>query len=105
MNAEARGVRRTLAAQRFMLLLHVQPGARKSEVVGRHGDALKVRIAAPPVDNKANAALIAFLSQTLGVEKSAIAIRQGAASRRKLVEITGSAQTAAALAALNALGA
>jgi uncharacterized protein (TIGR00251 family) len=54
-----------------------------------HGDALKVRIAAPAVDNKANAALIEFLSETLGVSRSSITIRHGATSRRKVVEVTG----------------
>jgi len=77
------------SARRLSLTLHAQPGARKSEIVGLHGDALKVRIAAPAVDNKANAALIEFLSETLGVSKSAISIRHGATSRRKVVEVTG----------------
>ena len=77
------------AARRLILTLHVQPGARKSGVTGAHGDALKIRIAAPAVDNKANAALIDFLSETLDVPKSSIAIRRGATGRRKVVEITG----------------
>jgi hypothetical protein len=77
------------AAGRLTLILHVQPGARHSGIAGIHGDALKIRIAAPAVDNKANAALIDFLSETLGVPKSAMAIRQGATGRRKVVEITG----------------
>ena len=93
-----------MAVQTFTLLLHVQPGARKSEFVGRHGDALKVRIAAPPVDNKANAALIAFLSGALGIQKSAIVIRRGATTRRKLVEVTGGAQLEATLNALSITG-
>ena len=91
---------RTPAVRTVTLLLHVQPGARTNEIVGRHGDALKVRIAAPPVDNKANVALIAFLSHQLGVQKSAIVIRQGAGSRRKVVEISGGPQLAATLDAL-----
>ncbi len=81
-------------------MLHVQPGAAKSEIVGRHGDALKIRIAAPAVDNKANAALVAFLSDMLGVRKSAIALRQGAGSRRKLVEVTAGPELSARLEAL-----
>ena len=76
------------AARRLRLTLHVQPGARKSEVAGLHGDALKLRIAAPAMENKANAALIDFLGGLLGVSKSAIAIRHGAAGRRKVLEIT-----------------
>ena len=77
------------AARRLTLTLHIQPNAKKSTITGLHGDALKVRIAAPAVDNKANAALIEFLSETLGVSKSAIFLRHGATGRRKIVEITG----------------
>lgn len=75
----------------------MQPGARKSGIAGFHGDALKIRIAAPAVDNKANAALAGFLSEALGVPKSAIAIRHGATGRRKVVEITGGPELAKAL--------
>jgi uncharacterized protein len=70
--------------------LHVQPNAKNSAFAGLHGDALKVRIAAPASENKANAALIDFLSGALAVAKSAIAIRHGATGRRKVVEIVGS---------------
>jgi uncharacterized protein (TIGR00251 family) len=77
------------AARRLTLTLHAQPGARKSEIAGLHGDALKVRIAAPAVGNKANAALIELLSEILRVPKSAIALRHGATGRRKVVEISG----------------
>jgi uncharacterized protein (TIGR00251 family) len=90
------------AARRLTLTLHVQPGARQSEVVGLHGGALKVRIAAPAADNKANAALIEFLSETLGVQKSAIAIRHGATGRRKVVEISSGPALGTRLAALAA---
>lgn len=85
------------AAQRVTLTLHVQPNARKSEIVGLHGGALKVKVAAPAMDNKANAALIEFLSKTLSVPKSAIAIRHGATGRRKVVEITGGTELVAKL--------
>ncbi len=88
------------AASRVTVTLHIQPGARKSEIAGRHGNALKVRIAAPAVDNKANSALIEFLGETLGVPKSAIAIRHGATGRRKVVEITGGPELAAKLEAI-----
>jgi hypothetical protein len=77
------------AARRLTLTLHVQPGARNSAIAGTHGNALKIRIAAPAVDNKANAALIDFLSETLDIPKSAIAIRRGATGRRKVIEIAG----------------
>ena len=75
--------------RRLTLTLHVQPNARRSEIAGIHGDALKIRIASPAADNKANAELIELLSETFDVQKSAIAIRHGAAGRRKVVEIAG----------------
>jgi uncharacterized protein (TIGR00251 family) len=76
-------------ARRALLALHVQPGARKNEVAGLHGEALKIRIAAPAAEDKANAELVQFLSKALAVPRSAIAIRRGAKSRHKLVEIAG----------------
>ena len=85
------------AARRLTLTLHVQPGARKSGIAGTHGDALKIRIAAPAADNKANAALIDFLSEMLAVPKSAITIRRGATGRRKVVEIAGGPELMAKL--------
>ncbi len=88
------------AAHRLTLSLHIQPGARNSAIAGTHGDALKIRIAAPAVDNKANAALIEFLGETLDIPKSAITIRHGATGRRKVVEITGSDELAAKLGRL-----
>lgn len=71
------------------LRLHIQPGAKKTEVVGLHGDALKIRLAAPPVDGKANACLIAFLAEQLGVAKAAISLVSGDTSRAKRVSISG----------------
>jgi uncharacterized protein (TIGR00251 family) len=69
------------------LTLHVQPGARRTEVAGLHGDALKIRLAAPPVDGKANAALIEFLAGRLGLPKSAVRLVGGQGSRRKILEL------------------
>lgn len=68
-------------------------------MVGRHGDALKIRIAAPPADGAANDELIRFLAVRLRVPRSAIAITAGGSSRRKTVSITG-IETAAALRVL-----
>jgi uncharacterized protein (TIGR00251 family) len=82
--------------------LHAQPNARKNEIVGLHGGALKVRIAAPAADSRANAALIAFLSETLGVQKSVIAVHHGATGRRKVLEISGGPELVARLATLAA---
>jgi uncharacterized protein (TIGR00251 family) len=75
--------------------VHVQPGAKKSDVAGLHGDALKVRIAAPPADNKANLELIRLLSRLLNVPQAAIAIRRGATGRRKIIEVAGGPELAA----------
>jgi uncharacterized protein (TIGR00251 family) len=69
------------------LILHVQPGARKTEVAGPHGDALKIRLAAPPVDGKANAALTEFIAACLGLPKAAVRLAAGRSSRRKILEI------------------
>ncbi len=71
------------------LRLHIQPGAKKTEVVGLHGEALKIRLAAPPVDGKANAGLIAFLAERLGVAKAAVSLVSGDTSRAKRVRIDG----------------
>ena len=71
------------------LRLHIQPGAKKTEVVGMHGDALKIRLAAPPVDGKANACLLTFLAETLGVAKSAVRLVAGESSRSKRVHVSG----------------
>jgi len=76
--------------------VHVVPRAAASGIAGRHGDAVKIRLAAPPVDGAANDALVRFLAERLGVPRSAIAIAAGRSSRRKSVTITGM-ETAEAL--------
>ena len=77
------------------ITVHVQPKAARTEVVGTHGDALKVRLAAPPVDGAANQELVRFLADTLGVSRSRIEIRSGLTSRRKVVEVTAISAAAA----------
>ena len=74
---------------RVTLTLHIQPGAKRSEFAGLHGDALKVRLAAPPLDGKANEALLRFLAEELGIPKSAVNLKSGQASRRKVLEVVG----------------
>jgi uncharacterized protein (TIGR00251 family) len=69
--------------------IRVQPRASKSEIAGLHGDALKVRLTAPPVDGAANEALIKFLAGTFGVPVRAITILTGASSRTKVVQMDG----------------
>ncbi len=71
------------------LTLHVQPGAKKTEIAGIHGDALKIRLAAPPIEGKANAALLAFLAEKFGVPLRNAVLKQGESSRRKVVSISG----------------
>lgn len=75
------------SGERLTLSLSIQPGARRTEVAGPHGAMLKIRIAAPAADDKANAALIEFLSRTFDLPPSRIRIRAGQHSRRKLVEL------------------
>lgn len=74
-------------AGRITLTLHIQPGAKRTEVAGRYGDALKIRLAVPPVDGKANAALIEFVAERLGLARSAVSLKSGQTSRRKVLEI------------------
>ncbi|HZI40880.1 MAG TPA: DUF167 domain-containing protein [Gemmatimonadaceae bacterium] len=71
------------------LLIHVQPRASRNEFAGLYGGALKVRIMAPPIEGAANAALIEFLADWLGVTRRAIRIATGQHGRSKLVEIAG----------------
>ncbi len=77
------------------LVVHVVPRARSTAVLGRHGDAIKVRVAASPVDGAANAELIRFLAARLGVARRSVAIIAGASGRRKVVTIGGLATAAA----------
>jgi uncharacterized protein (TIGR00251 family) len=69
--------------------VRVQPRASRSEIGGLHGDALKVRLAAPPVDGAANEALIELLADALGIARTAVRIISGATSRGKVVEVDG----------------
>lgn len=81
------------------LVVHVVPRARTTAVAGRHGEALKIRLAAPPVDGAANDELVRFLADRLNVPRSAVTIAAGRAGRRKTVKIAGVA-TAVALRTL-----
>ena len=79
----------TEAAGGVTFTVRVVPRARKNEIVGIHGDALRIRLTAPPVEGRANEALIAFLAKRLGVRKSQVEIVVGATSRRKMIRIIG----------------
>ena len=70
-----------------VLTCYVQPGAHQTEVVGRHGEHLKIRLKAPPVDGKANQALIDFLAEAFGTRASAITLTRGEKSRVKTLTI------------------
>ncbi len=65
--------------------VHAQPGAKRTEIAGLHGDCLKLRLASPPVDGKANECLIEFLAGRLGVKRAQVKITRGLSSRRKTV--------------------
>jgi uncharacterized protein (TIGR00251 family) len=73
----------------LLLSVHAQPGAGRSQVVGRHGDALKVRVAAPPTQNRANDALAELLADAFGVKKAAVELVSGATSRQKRFRVKG----------------
>jgi len=72
------------------LTLHIQPGAKRSEVAGLHGDALKIRLAAPPVEGRANEALLRFIADSFEVPLRQVELLRGAQSRHKMVKVTGS---------------
>ncbi len=86
-----------------VLSLHVQPGAKRTEFAGLHGGALKIRLAAPPVEGRANAALCAFLAEFCDVPKAAVCLVSGDTARAKRVRIAGAGDDA--FTRLTALGA
>ena len=86
----------------ILLSLYVQPRAARNQIVGLHDGALKLAITAPPVDGQANAAVVAFLADTLSLAKKDIVIRHGQSSRRKQVVVHG--LTAAVIRERLALG-
>ena len=71
----------------LVLTLHAQPGASRTEVAGTHGEALKVRLAAPAIEGRANAALVRFLADSFAVPQRQVTVVQGAAARRKVVRV------------------
>jgi len=79
------------------LTLHVQPGAKRTEVAGLHGEAIKIRLAAPPVEGRANEALLRFIAESFGVPLRQVELKQGGQSRHKVVAITGSTVDPASL--------
>jgi uncharacterized protein len=78
----------------LVVSIHAQPGAKRTEVAGLHGDALKIRVAAPALEDRANDALIAFIAERLGVAKRDVLLGSGARSREKRFEIRAAAEPA-----------
>lgn len=77
------------------ITIHVQPRAARTEVAGEHGDAIKLRVAAPPVEGEANREVRRFLAKLLGVAPSCVEVLSGETGRRKVVEISGITAAAA----------
>ena len=75
----------------WLVSVHAQPGAKRTEVAGLHGDSLKVRLAAPPVEGKANAALVKFVAGALGVPKRLVSVAKGETSREKVLLVADAA--------------
>jgi uncharacterized protein YggU (UPF0235/DUF167 family) len=78
----------------WTLLVRAQPGAARSGVAGEYDGCLRIRIAAPPIDGRANDALRAFLADRLDVPRSAVRIEHGDASRRKRVSVAADCDAA-----------
>lgn len=74
-------------AEGVLLELYVQPNAKLTEVIGEHDGALKVRLHAPPLDGRANQALLAWLAERLGLARRQIILVAGQASRRKRIQV------------------
>ncbi|RGP52868.1 DUF167 family protein [Pseudomonas abyssi] len=71
----------------LLLDCHLQPGAKRAEFAGQHGERLKIRISAPPVDGKANDALIRFLADAFAVSRQQVSLLSGQNSRQKRLRI------------------
>lgn len=71
----------------YLIAVHVQPGAKRSAVAGEHGGRLKLAVPAPPLDGRANAAVVELLAQQLGLPRRAVALASGEGSRDKRVRV------------------
>lgn len=71
------------------LTVHIQPRAKRTEVVGWYGDAVKIRVSTPPVEGAANRELIRFVAAAAGLPRSAVQIVSGATGRRKRLTVIG----------------
>jgi uncharacterized protein (TIGR00251 family) len=73
----------------WSLQIHAQPGVRKNQVAGEHGGSLKLKIAAPAVDNKANQCLVRFVAELLGVTQRQVTLVRGEGARQKTIAVRG----------------
>lgn len=71
------------------ITLQIVPRARTTELAGTYGEALRIRVAAPPADGAANAELVRFLAERLGVPRGRVRIVSGALARRKIIDVEG----------------
>ena len=85
------------------LNVYVQPRASRNRLAGMHGKAVKLCITAPPVDDKANTAVLAFLAKLFGLPKSALQIKTGRQTRNKQIIITNASLAQAQQALVNAM--
>jgi hypothetical protein len=83
--------RRVGADGAITLTIHAQPGAKKTEVAGVHGESLKIRLAAPAIEGRANDTLIAFLAASFGVPRRNVTLVRGETGRRKTLRIASPA--------------
>jgi uncharacterized protein len=81
-----------MTGQSVLLSIRVQPRAKRDEVVGERAGAIVIRLKAPPVDGKANAALIAFIANAANLPRSRVEIVRGATAREKVVRVAGIAE-------------
>ncbi len=72
------------------LTIYVQPGAKQNEIVGIHGDALKIKLTTPPTDGRANKALVRYIARLFEVPLSQITLKRGAKSPHKIIEVRAS---------------
>ena len=74
----------------LILRLYIQPGAKRNEIIGLMQDELKIKLATPALEGRANSALIKFLAQLFDVPKSKVVLKSGEKSRHKIIEISES---------------
>ena len=90
----------SLSADGLVLRLYIQPKASRDSIIGLHGDELKVAITAPPIDGKANAHLVKYLSKQFRVAKSQVLVEKGELGRHKQIKIIDPQQIPTEVAAL-----